>query len=185
MRYFIALELPEENRQQLQAIQNELSKLIPQARITNNEKLHLTLAFLAEQPAEMLQPLTSLIKNAVASIPKFSVTPSYIDGFPNLHHPNILWMGVKGDIDKLFLIRERLKDGLHKLNIQIDERRYTPHIAIAKLKNYELPQSVESALEKIATHPLSPIQVYSIKLFESIPEEGFHRHNTLAEIELS
>lgn len=184
MRFFIALELPPENKQQLKVIQNELAKLIPQARITDNQKLHLTLAFLAEQPTEMLKSLTELIEKAVKGISQFMVTPAYIDGFPNLHHPHILWMGVKGDVDKLFLIREKLKDGLKELDMRIDERRYTPHIAIAKLDNFQMTDSIENALEDIATTPLDSIKVSSIKLFESIPEEGFHRHNTLAEISL-
>lgn len=44
MRFFIALEIPSENKLQFQAIQNSLRTLIPQARLTAVDKIHLTLA---------------------------------------------------------------------------------------------------------------------------------------------
>lgn len=185
MRFFIALELSEINKQQTKQLQDRLKVLIPDIRLTNDEKLHLTLAFLDEQPSEMKDQLIETIRQATDGISSFQVTPAYIDGFPNLHHPRIVWIGVKGDIDKLFIIRERLKDGLKKLDITIDERRYTPHIAIGKLKNGQITDNLETDVEKLASKGLDPITISSIKLFESIPDEGFHSHNTLGEIELA
>lgn len=185
MRFFIALEIPSENILQFQAIQANLHTLIPQARITDLDKIHLTLAFLGEQEDELKDKLIEVIKNAVKNTPPFEVTPAYIDGFPNIHHPDILWVGVKGDIDKVLLIREYIKDGLANLHLPVDERRFIPHITIAKLKNIiNIDQNLEANLEKIMIENLTPIKISSIKLFESVPNEGFHKHNTLAEIKL-
>ncbi len=185
MRFFIAFEVPDQNKQQIKQIQDELSQIIPGLRLTDSNKLHLTLAFLAEQPDELKDQLIQIIQQATQGVPPFSVTPSYIDGFPNLHHAHTLWIGVKGDVDKLFLIRERLKDGLKHINITIDERRYTPHIAIAKAAYLQLSIDQETAIEHLDSYTLQTIQINSIKLFESIPSEGFHTHNTLAEIRLA
>lgn len=185
MRFFIALEIPSENSPQFQSIQDNLSKLIPQSKITDLDKIHLTLAFLGEQEDQLQEKLVEIIAKAVENIPSFEVTPAYIDGFPNLHHPNILWVGVKGDIDKILLIREKVKDGLESLNLPVDERRFIPHITIAKLKeDIKVDQKLEVELEKLMTLPFDPIRISSIKLFESVPNEGFHKHNTLAEVKL-
>lgn len=185
MRFFIALEIPSENKLQFQAIQNNLHTLIPQARLTDLAKVHLTLAFIGEQEDQLKDRLTEVIKKAAEGIPTFEVTPAYIDGFPNIHHPNILWVGVKGDTDKILLIRERIKDGLQDLHLAIDERRFIPHITIAKIDNHlNVGTNLEASLEKIMTENLTPIQISSIKLFESVPEGGFHKHNTLAEVRL-
>lgn len=184
MRFFLALEVPEQNRQEITQVQHAIHEILPDLRVTNPEKLHLTLAFLDEQPDELQDQLITMLKQAVKDIAGFEVTPSYIDGFPNLHHAHILWMGVKGDVDKLFLIRERIKDGLKALNIHIDERRYTPHIAIGKLSNLSLTPEQENQIQQIAADHLSPISVKSIKLYQSIPNHGLHSHNTLAEVKL-
>jgi len=185
MRFFIALEIPSENIPSFQAIQAKLHILIPQAKLTNPDKIHLTLAFLGEQEDSLKDKLTQIIKVSAEGISSFEVTPAYIDGFSDIHHPSILWVGVKGDIDKVLLLRERIKDSLTSLNLPVDERRFIPHISIAKFnKPIKIDQILEANLEKIIPGELNPIKVTSIKLFESVPNEGFHKHNTLAEITL-
>ncbi len=185
MRFFIALEIPSENLLQFQAIQSSLRTLIPQAKLTDVDKIHLTLAFVGEQNDNLKPALVEVIKKSAAGVPPFEVTPAYIDGFPNLHHPGVLWVGVKGDIDKILLIRESIKDGLEALNLPVDERRFTPHITIAKLaNNFKINRGLEVDLEKMMAQSFDPIIISSIKLFESAPDGSFHKHNTLAEIKL-
>lgn len=185
MRFFIALEIPSENRLQFQAIQDRLGRLLPQLKITDFDKIHLTLAFIGEQPDHLKDKLTEIIRQAAEGVSAFEVTPAYIDGFPNIHNPQVLWVGVKGDIDKVLLIRERVKDGLADLHLPADERRFIPHITIAKFNNhFRINRQTEVDLEKIMAMPFEPIRISSIKLFESIPSDGFHKHNTLAEIKL-
>lgn len=185
MRFFIALEIPSENLAQFKAIQDSLHTLIPQARLTALDKIHLTLAFIGEQPDGLKDKLIDVITNAVLGIPAFEVTPSYIDGFPNIHHPQVLWLGVKGDIDKILILHERIKDRLAYLHLPTDERRFIPHISIAKLNNsFLVSRNLETDLEKMMAQNFAPIQITSIKLFQSIPSGGFHKHNTLAEVYL-
>lgn len=185
MRFFIALEIPKENLAEFQAIQSRLHTLIPQARLTALDKIHLTLAFLGEMADSLKGNLTQIIKDAASGIPPFGVTPAYIDGFPNVHHPKVLWVGVKGEIDKIIILRERIKDNLTKFNPDTDERRFTPHITIAKLNhNITISLSVEEQLQQTMQYTFTSMKISSIKLFESIPSEGFHKHNTLAEVKL-
>lgn len=185
MRFFIALELPQSTKNQLLNIQRFLKKTLPDVNLTDNDKLHLTIAFIGEHPQELMHPLTSLISHSAQNIPPFKVIPSYIDAFPNLHHPRIFWVGVSGEIDKLFILQERIKDGLEKLNLEIDNRRYIPHIAIGKATKVFISQEKEERLENyLQNNNFDEISIDSIKLFESIPSGDFHTHNTLAEVKL-
>lgn len=185
MRFFIALEIPLQNQIEIEKIQQQLKNSIPQVRITNTNKLHLTIAFIGEQPESTKEKLIEIINQAIMGIASFTVTPAYIDAFPNLHHPHTFWVGVKGDIDKLLLLRERVKDRLEEINLEADERRFIPHIAIGKIKDYRITHNKEEELVKIMQTHYNPINIYSVKLFESIPDGSFHTHNTLAEIKLS
>lgn len=184
MRFFIALEIPEQSKKQILSIQEELKTLIPNIRLTDENKLHLTIAFVGEQDENLKNDLIKILTQSTKSISSFAVTPAYIDGFPNLHHARILWLGIKGDIDKLHIIRERIKDGLSDLKLETDERRYIPHIAIGKINQLKLSKTLEEKIQAMMLTSFNPIIVTSIKLFESIPNEGFHHHNTLAEITL-
>jgi 2'-5' RNA ligase len=185
MRFFIALEIPRENLAEFQSIQDKLHTLIPRTKLTDLNKIHLTLAFIGEQPEKLKINLIKIITDAAREIPAFTVTPAYLDGFPEIHHLLILWVGVKGDIDKIHIIRERIKDGLKALRLPVDERRFIPHISVAKFsKPVSISNGLEVDFEKIMSAPFTPIQISSIKLFESTPENGIHTHNTLAEIKL-
>ncbi len=185
MRFFIALEIPESSRNQLEVVQKEMEFIIPGIRLTNPDKLHLTIAFLGERPEKIRDALTQIIRDSVTNIPPFTITPAYIDGFPNLHNADVFWVGVKGDIDKLMVVRERIKDGLISLGLDTNEKRYIPHISIGKINDsFHLQPQQEKRLQEIMMEDFAPICISSIKLFESIPEEGFHTHNTLAEIPL-
>lgn len=186
MRFFIALEIPEEHKPQFQAIQENLRKLIPEAKLTDLDKIHLTLAFIGDQPDQCKNKLIEVLKEAAREISSFEITPAYIDGFPNIHQPKVLWVGVKEDIDKIYIIHERIQDGLLDLHLPADERRFIPHISIAKLNSgFQIDRGLERKLEEIMALHFEPIQISSIKLFESIPQDGFHKHNTLAEVKLA
>ena len=183
MRFFCALEIPDQEKQSLKEVQNRLKEILPNVRLTNANKLHLTLVFIGEQDASLKQTLIEVMNKAADGIEPFDVTPSFIDGFPSIHQPHTIWVGIKGEVDKLHLIRERLKDGVKELQLPVDERRFVPHIAIAKANESEVSQEQEKALQTIVGE-IEPIWVTSIKLFESVPDQGLQKHNTLAEIKL-
>lgn len=185
MRFFIALDIPEESKKQLQSLQQKIKQLVPQASLTDADKLHLTIAFIGDRPDSFKIDLTRAISASTRDIPAFEVTPAFLDGFPHLHTAHILWVGVKGDIDKLYLLRHRIKDQLAELNLEVDERRYVPHIAIAKVNKFNITKAQEEAFQQLMQQEFEPIVVSSVKLFESIPDHGFHSHNTLTEIKLS
>src|SRR3989338_4776913 len=167
MRFFVALEIPKENLAEFQSIQSKLHTLIPQAKLTTLDKIHLTLAFVGEQPEELTSDLIKVITDASEGISTFAVTPAYIDGFPQIHHPEVLWVGVKGDIDKIHIIRERIKDDLQALRLPVDERRFVPHISVAKLNHsFQIDRNLEVRLEEMMQSNFTPIQITSIKLFE-------------------
>jgi RNA 2',3'-cyclic 3'-phosphodiesterase len=184
MRFFVALEIPPQDKQGLEIVQNRLKDILPYIKLTDLNKLHLTLVFVGEQDESLKERLIEAMNKAASAVKPFSVTPSYIDGFPNIHYPHTIWVGVKGDVDKLHIMRERLKDVLLDLNLPVDERRFVPHIAIAKSHEEEITQSQENAIETLIGE-MQPLVVNSIKLFESVPDQGLHTHNTLAEIKLS
>ena len=167
MRFFIALEIPDNSKAELESVQRKLKELIPPFKPSEVDKLHLTIAFVGEEDARFKGPLTEILHESVKDVSPFTVTPGYIDGFPHLHNAHVLWIGVKGDIDKLFLIRHRIKDGLESLKLNVDERRFVPHIALGKVANFALDAYQEAQLEKLELHTFNSIRVDSLKLFES------------------
>ena len=184
MRFFIAIPIPSPDLPCLEDIQKQVQAILPDVGLSPSQKLHLTLAFLGEHPDELQTDLTEALRKACLGIHSFTITPGYIDAFPNIHHPHTFWVGVKGDVDQLIILRERVKDEILKLGLPVDERRFIPHIKIGGMPSRKISREEEEALQKISFDGLDPIHVGSIRLYNSIPEGTFHRHNTLAEIAL-
>lgn len=183
MRFFVALEIPNSAQKEIELIQDKLKGYLPNIRLTDPQKLHLTIAFIGEREDSLKESLIYLLNTATEGIPAFSITPAFIDGFPNIHAPKTVFIGVSGEIDKLMVLRERVKDGLQELSIEVDDRRFVPHVAIAKFSSEEITQHQEELIQKLMLETkFQDIKITSIKLFESIPNQGFHSHNTLAEI---
>lgn len=184
MRFFIALEIPPENLEELIVLQKQVKEILPDIQLTESDKMHLTIAFIGDQDDFLKDALIKLITEASIGVSAFEVSPGIIDGFPNIHHPSVLWIGVNGEIDNLLVLRERVKDGLKQLSLVADERRFTPHITLAKARGQQITPEQEQALQQLALEKFKNIRVSSIKLFESIPSHGFHSHNTLAKVKL-
>lgn len=184
MRFFIALEIPDKNRTELIKTQQKIKQIIPEIRLTDPDKLHITIAFVGEQDKGLADDLIKIITASTDGVSPFTLTPGAMGGFPSLHDPSVLWMGVNGELDKLLIIEERIRDGLSSLNLSVDSRRYIPHIALGKTTNIKLGRSQEDEVLKVALDEFSPIEISSIKLFESVPTGTLHVHNTLAEIKL-
>ncbi|MCL5018902.1 MAG: 2'-5' RNA ligase family protein, partial [Patescibacteria group bacterium] len=137
------------------------------------------------KPDSLKEKLIETINKAVIGVSPFSVKPAFIGGFPHLHHSNVIWVGVNGDTDKLMIIQERIQTDLAYLHLPTDNRPFTPHITIVKHQGLVVDRFLQDKLQNIMKQHFDPILIDSIKLFESIPDKGFHTHNTLAEIKLS
>jgi RNA 2',3'-cyclic 3'-phosphodiesterase len=184
MRFFIALSIPGGYIHCLEDVQKNLKEILPEVGLTPREKLHLTLDFLGEHPDEIQNDLTESLRKACLGIKPFSIAPAYIDAFPNIHHPHTFWVGVKGDIDHLVILRERIKDEIINLGIPVDDRRFVPHIKIGGIPSREITPGEEEKIQHIPFENLDTIYINSIRLYNSVPDGSFHRHNMLAEIKL-
>jgi 2'-5' RNA ligase len=134
-RLFIAIELPEEVREELCRLRIQ----IPGARWVPESQIHLTLAFLGDVETERVAGLTERLSGLAA--PPFQLCFDRLGCFPGRSRPRVLWVGVRPD-PLLTSLADRLREILREWDIPQDERPFSPHITLARLK---LPASRESA----------------------------------------
>ena len=131
MRLFFALELPPR-------VQAALGRLRPNEesrdyRWAEPSLLHLTLAFLGEQPPERL-PVLEQVGSAAASGSRPAVlrlgTPGSFGGSRTA--PRVLWVGLEGDLEALSELHTRLDSALRQAEFPVEERPFRPHITLAR-----------------------------------------------------
>lgn len=123
MRLFFALWPDERTRAQLAQLQNGIT-----GRKTRPSNLHITLAFLGEQPEFSLPILQHIVDELV--VPDMSLV---IDQLGYFARQRIAWAGMRQAPESLFGLQQALCVALEQGGIAFDHRNaFKPHITLAR-----------------------------------------------------
>ena len=136
VRCFIAISLPDEVKAGLKALQAELeSGRQTSVKWVDPYSIHLTLKFLGDVDAAKTAPITAAIEEATQEIAPFSLKVEGVGAFPNLKRVQVVWVGVGGEVDKLAHLQQRLESSLAGLGFAPENRRFTPHLTLARVRD--------------------------------------------------
>ena len=123
--------------------------------------LHLTLAFLGERPAAMVPDLCA-IASQIDALP-FSLP---FDDVGCWRKTGIAWLATSPNVPPLLELRERVVRALATLHVVIEERRFLPHVTLAR--------HIESVIARQSAPPIE-WQVDSFALVAStLDPRGVH-----------
>ena len=137
MRLFTGIAIAPEVLEKLARVLDELR---PLAKVNWSpvENLHITTKFIGAWPEARLAELKKTLeglhfgKACGISIAKFGY-------FPNPHRPNAFFAGVQAG-PELEDLAGRMDDALLPLGVAKEERRFTPHLTLARIKNGDVRQ---------------------------------------------
>ncbi|GAB5389832.1 MAG: RNA 2',3'-cyclic phosphodiesterase [Alphaproteobacteria bacterium] len=129
-RLFIALPIPA-------AVAEPLARLrlsLPDARWQHRDDLHITLAFLGEIPDDKAEALADEL--AQIKCPPIPLKVNRLDAFASGDKARILWAGIdEASAPGLFTLQKKVRAACRKVGIELEARRYRPHITLARLKH--------------------------------------------------
>ncbi|MDD5432163.1 MAG: RNA 2',3'-cyclic phosphodiesterase [Candidatus Omnitrophica bacterium] len=168
MRCFIAIDLPDRVKSELVGLQNELKASGAQVKWTEAPNIHLTLKFLGEINEGIAQEISRLLKNISENTTCFKMDIKSIGVFPKPNFPRIIWVGVnKGDKEIKDLVRS-IEDGVEKIGIAKEEREFSSHITIGRVKSTLNKDKLVNALKALENKPINAeFLVDRITLFKS------------------
>jgi len=136
VRCFIAIELPEEVKAGLRDIQAKLkSGGSAPVKWVDPYSVHLTLKFLGGVDAAKISPIAAAMDEAARGIAPFSLKVEGLGAFPNLRRVQVVWVGVSGEVDRLADLQQRLENNLAQLGFAPENRRFTPHLTLARVRD--------------------------------------------------
>jgi len=135
LRTFIAFPIGESLIEKIRALQKELKALKLDAKFVDPEKIHLTLKFLGDTPVSSLEKIRSVMEEAVKGRSPFSVSVEAFGAFPNFRSPRILWIGSKEGSQEGEVLADALNEGLSPLGFEKEERKFKPHLTLARLRS--------------------------------------------------
>lgn len=104
----------------------------PDYRWVDPATMHLTLAFLGEQPEDRLPDLEALGRSAARDSRRGTLRLGEAGHFGSARAPRVLWVDVRGDVDQLLELQKRLTKGLQEKNFPTEEREFRAHITLAR-----------------------------------------------------
>ncbi|HEY7125818.1 MAG TPA: RNA 2',3'-cyclic phosphodiesterase [Ktedonobacterales bacterium] len=186
-RTFIAVELDEEVRAYLEHELRRLSALLPQVRWVDPATLHLTLAFLGELDDQRLAQATEAALETARQGKPFTLRLSSLGTFGPRYQPRVVWVGIAGNLPRLLELQAALVASLTSRAFPPEERAYSPHLTLARLKDplskpdlatlqriLASSQSAQTASSHASSSPKStppalPVAQISVMKSESFP----------------
>ena len=167
-RIFIAIDLSDDARASSAAHVRSLRHEFPNARIgwERPEKLHITLKFLGPTSDKTLSELSDQLGRIVPKLSKGRLRVSSLGVFPNKNRPRILWIGVD-DLDSFAAsANAAVEEVCRPLGFESDDRRFTPHITIGRVRDTNTAGDAVAAHLKAQIEPVE-FQADGLVVYES------------------
>jgi 2'-5' RNA ligase len=120
MRLFLALVPPAE-------VVADLPPLPGGVRPVTADQVHLTLAFLGEQPSAT--PIAAGLDHVMGGTPLLlRLSGAGMFG-------NAVWLGLRGDLDRLSALAADVQDAVRATGIELEHRRWRPHLTVGRTRD--------------------------------------------------
>ena len=168
MRTFIAVEIPEDVRQKIGRYVDSLRDSIQNVKWVSPENLHLTLKFLGEVNENDTDALIDCIRPIFSVFSSFELVLEHTGFFPSPKNPRVIWIGSDGGADNLLDIFHELEHCLEAFGIDRDERMFSPHLTIGRVKRNRGKHHAPAAITgDIPEFESAAFRVNSIALIKS------------------
>lgn len=163
IRSFIAIELPDEILQGLSRLVSRLKLLQPDGvKWVDPSGIHLTLKFLGNVAPGRISEITEAMAESARGISPFSLEIKELGVFPNLDRVRVVWVGIEGETDELSQLQRRLESNLAILGFPPEERDFTPHLTLARVREQASPVERQGLGQLIAATKLKPIGPFTV-----------------------
>ena len=181
VRSFISIDLEDQQiLSRIASIMSSLQSLSGDLKPVEGENIHLTLKFLGNVPAPRLGEVKSSLQQI--SFPSFTVEIKGAGAFPNLSRMNVIWVGVNEGWSQVEQIYEQVEKLLSSLGFRRENRPFTPHITIARVRSGRKRDEVAKFLQRLTDESFGTITVDKVRLKQSILSSSGPKYSTLLEV---
>jgi 2'-5' RNA ligase len=150
IRTFIAVDLPKTIRDKAVALQGELAQTGVEVKWVEPENLHVTLVFLGEVADKDVPQVCEIAQEAVSGMTPFAASIETLGCFGNPRRPRTIWVGVGQGTQEMVTIHDNLEVPLLDLGYRREERKFTPHITLGRVRSERPADRMAAALRENA-----------------------------------
>jgi len=186
-RIFIAINLPEEIKKELENLEKETAELFPQetsrglVRWIKKDNLHITLLFLGYLKEEDIPQICQIVKEISKIQTIFSLEfKKVLYGPPNKIPPRLVWVELgknreltglveklKQKVEETGILRKIEKTRLQRYALHCGQGEFSPHITLGRIKTWQWRRIEPEERPDIGKDISLNFQVHSIEVMES------------------
>ncbi len=135
-RTFIAIEVPDPQRDDLERLRRRLEPELAGARWVSRSQYHVTLAFLGDVPTADLDAACRALGEATGKVEPFTMLLKGLGAFPRPSRPRTLWARFEGPgLATLERLHREIGQALQRIGHRPDDHdRFSPHVTLARFK---------------------------------------------------
>jgi 2'-5' RNA ligase len=172
IRAFIAIELPPELKKELTKVETQLKiNSPPVIKWIEPGSIHITLKFLGETSDAILDDLILAMEESVVGVSPFKLDVRQLGAFPGVDRPQVIWVGVSGEMEKLKQLQKNLEKNTEQLGFKRESRTFSPHLTLGRVRDGARPddiQRISKLLNETVFTALHNINVNQINLMKSV-----------------
>lgn len=134
VRLFVAVEITEEIRKNLAGLQDDLKRVDADVGWVVPENLHITAKFLGSLDEEKIAAVVDILKDSVSHIKPFDLDYRGVGVLPTEKNPRVIFADVIDAGGILAKIHERLDNQLVALGVEHEDRKFTAHLTVGRIK---------------------------------------------------
>jgi 2'-5' RNA ligase len=134
VRAFIAIELPEAFKREVDKLILKLKPAGEGIRWVKAGNLHFTLRFLGDIEQDSIPGLQQRLAEKLKDLPPFSIKLSGLGCFPNLKRPKVIWVGADGALDELKKLAFEVESACRDQGFGEGDKAFSAHLTIGRVK---------------------------------------------------
>jgi len=146
MRTFIAIELPDRIKKEIEQLQAPLKKTNTFVSWVKPENIHITLKFLGEVPENKINAVFSATGQALEGAKKFTMSLKGLGAFPDVRRPRVIWIGSGSGEKELSYLAGRVEEEMERIGFPKEQRKFSAHFTLGRVKS---PKNIEKLMELV------------------------------------
>jgi len=173
IRTFIAIELDEEHNRALDDVQAQFKRerVGRYVRWVAPENIHLTLKFIGNADADKMPSVQRAIADACTGIAPFMLSIAGVGVFPNARRPNVIWVGMGGQVEIAARLAQKIEDACAALGFAREDRPFTPHLTLGRVKRDASTNDrrlIGEMIESVKVGALGELRVAHVSVMKSV-----------------
>lgn len=172
VRAFLAIELSHEVRRALDALSARLRQSRVKATWVRAENLHLSLRFLGDVDAPVLEHLGGFLAREYATLEPFRLHVAGVGCFPNRRRARVIWAGVQGAPVLLEAAHRLAESGARQAGLKAGEKAFAAHVTLARIRKPGPSEALAESLDAESEFDGGEFSVGGVSLFSSTLSPG-------------